>query len=412
MPKMYVCFVLDFFQPSPQSSLIVEEATRDCYLPLIELFNSGPNAKFTVSLPNSLARLLSVYGKESRVLDGLRMAMKSDKVEMTHTGAYHPIFPLLPKHEVRRQIELDIAFKAEEFGLTTRNGILSPEYCYADDLIPLYRDLGFRWTIIDDSPMLANGIEIGEETIWQVDNVAVLMRSSLWSNRLTPQVGLQPPTGRNFVSQLSQESSQLCHDAYKIITLSGEVFGHHFKYYQETFLREMLFALEDCQGIQLARVSDLLSIKSIRKMAKPPESGKSFKYFPPCSCGTDVTGDFYPHWRSKGNPIHESQWELTNLILDACTGTSFQTDANSRLRDLLDRAFYSTQYFWASFWYWKEDHVHEVYEGIDLQMRALYQCARLKNDSTLLERGQEIYVRLMREVHEERRRRTVSQKGG
>jgi len=56
------------------------------------------------------------------------------------------------------------------------------------------------------------------------------MRSSLWSDRLTPQAGRQPPTGRDFVAQLSHEIAQRNHDAYKIIALPGEAFGHHIKY--------------------------------------------------------------------------------------------------------------------------------------------------------------------------------------
>ena len=34
---------------------------------------------------------------------------------------------------------------------------------------------------------------------------------------------------------------------------------------------------------------------------------------------------------------------------------------------LLDRAFYSTQRFWASFWFWGAE---QIYQGIDHQMRA------------------------------------------
>ncbi|PZN84816.1 MAG: hypothetical protein DM484_02325 [Candidatus Methylumidiphilus alinenensis] len=403
MAKMYVAFLLDLFQPSSQNDKVIDEVTRECYQPLVELFNSKPNAKFTVSLANSLASLLIEFRKD-KVIEGLKQAVKFGKIEMIHTGAYHPIFPLLPDQEVKRQIALDKDLKSEHFGVTTTSGIFSPEMCYHDKLLPLYQEMGFQWTIIDDCVMEINGIRIPQHEIYHVNDIAVFMRSELWSNRIKNGHHL---TGREFVRQMEAEIQLQQQDCYTIIAISGETFGHHVKYYQETFLRDMLCKLSKSDSVELCLVSDLLNIKGLSKIEKPKEVGQIFEYFPPCSWATQPDnykrGDYYPLWKSKDNPIHENLWKLTDLIWDANSNINFNIEGDeqhsglNKLRDLLDRAFYSTQYFWASIWFWNPE---RIYEGIDLQMRTLYLTASLMDNYELLKAGQEIYTQLMWAIHQ------------
>ncbi len=395
MARMYVAFLLDFFQPSSRG-LIIDEVTEECYLPLIDLFNCDIGPKFTVSMANSLAVILYENGKEE-VLEGLRSALKADKAELVHTGAYHPIFPLIPTREVRRQIELDIDFKADCFGLTSRDGIFPPELCYEDSLTQLYSELGFRWTITDNRIMEMNGVRIPDDEIYHISDLKVLMRSSFWSDRIRQPDALGAYiTGSQFVRELEREIAGRDRDCYKIVVLSAETFGHHVKYYEETFLRDMLCAIQNSDTVDLCLVSDLTIVFADHCKPKQQETGKGFTYFPRTSWATHpedyARGDPYPHWKSIGNPIHEKLWELTNLIFDACQNIDFKNPAHADLRSLLDRAFYSTQYFWASIWFWNPE---QIYEGIDLQMRVLYKCTNMTRNWRLLNQGQDIYSSLM-----------------
>lgn len=409
MPRMYIALLLDFFQPPTQGYELIDTIARECYRPVFDMFNAHPNARFTISMANSLARLLVEYGKED-VLESLRCALDSKRIELTHTGASHTIFPLIPEREVRRQIELDIDFKSQPqpFGLESRAGIIAPELSYHDDLIAIYRDLGFRWTVIDDRVMELNGIRVPQAEILHVEDFAVFMRSSFWSDQVTRKADDDGRflTGYEFVRCLRSEAENQHTESYKIIAISGETFGRPDKYYyEETFLREMLFALAECEEIRLCRISDLLGIPSLRKTAKAREQGKAFTYFPSCSWATHPPdynrGDFYPHWKSNGNAIHRGLWDLTRLILGACEAIDWCNEDNAGLRKLLDRAFYSTQYFWASIWFWDPG---LVYEGLDGQMRALYKCANLTENDQLIEEGQRIYADLMWEIYDRSRR--------
>jgi hypothetical protein len=405
---MHVAFLLDFFQPSAQG-LVIDEVSNECYLPLIDLFNSDLAPRFTVSLANSFAGMLAENGKDD-LIKGLGHALDDRKIELVHTGAFHSIFPLIPIQEVRRQIELDIRYKSEHFGLETLGGIVPPELCYADELVSLYRDMGFSWTIIDDRVMEMNGVRVPDNEIFHVSQFAVLMRSSFWSDRLRrPSENGTYPSGREFVRQLEREVAGRNQDCYKIIALSAETFGHHVKYYEETLLRNMLFEIEKSNTVRLCLVSDLLKTDTLVLTEKSKEKDRTFSFFPPTSWATQPEnyqrGDWYPHWKSRGNPIHEKLWELTNLIFDACRDINFQNDAHSDLRSLLDRAFYSTQYFWASIWFWNPE---QIYDGIDLQMRALYKCARLTRNLRMLNRGELIYTALLWAIDDRARRETGS----
>jgi len=422
MSRMYIAFLLDFFQPPRQKYGLLREIIAECYRPLVEMFNFHQNARFTVSIAKSLVELLTYYD-ESEIIDRLKQATESGHVELMHTAAYHPILPLLEEQEVRRQIKLDVECKEEAFGVTKRSGFFSPEMCYEDRFIPVFQDLGFRWTVVDDGVMGMHGIEVPDRAILHVGHVAVLMRSSFWSNRIRPSEHSELClTGKEFIEQLEQEASGRTEDCYRVVALSAETFGHHNKYYEETFLRDMLFALDRSRAVQLCCVSDLLTINSLPHVQKRWEPGGF--YFPRCSWATQPEdcqrGDPYPHWSSRSNAIHERLWALTNVILESCRGIDFESPVNQKLRRTLDRAFYCTQYFSASIWFWKPS---LIYEGIDLQMRALYRCARLTGNEQALIEGQRIYADLMMEIMREVYRRpetksikeaelTLQQEGG
>ena len=87
MAKLYVAILLDFFQPATQHPRVIDKITDECYQPLIDFFNTKRNAKFSVSVSNSLIELLQAQGKE-QIITGLKEAVDNRKIEMLHTGAH------------------------------------------------------------------------------------------------------------------------------------------------------------------------------------------------------------------------------------------------------------------------------------------------------------------------------------
>jgi alpha-amylase/alpha-mannosidase (GH57 family) len=402
MAKMYIAVLLEFYQPPTQTEQVLKSIANQCYFPLVKLLNCDLDPKFSISLTNSLVELLERFGLLENFLEDLKMAYAENKIEIVHTGAFHPIFPLIPHDEVKRQIELDIGLKGNIFGQVERKGVISPELSYDDKLLALFQKVGFKWTLVNDKIMAIHGIHIPSHEIYTVDGFAVFLRSSFWSDQIrSKRADNRYWTGKEFVQYMNLEAANQDRDSYKVISLTAETFGHHLRYFQETFLRDMLFELQQCKNVKLCFISDLLKIDNLQKCPKEKERGKEYTYFPPSSIATDTENvphsDPYPHWKSNGNKVHEKLWALTDLVINACKFVDFDKGHNRDLRDMLDKAFYSGQYFSASIWYWKPN---LIYEGIDLQMRALYKYCRETNDFVTLRKGQKIYRELIWDIYE------------
>nr|VFJ91435.1 MAG: Glycosyl hydrolase family 57 [Candidatus Kentron sp. LFY] len=403
MATMHIAFLLNFAQPADQNVDVTKRIARECYIPLSELFACDLVPRFSLSIPNVLLSHLNDTGQDGVIIPLLKKAMSEEKLEIVHSGAYSPIFPLLPEREVERQIELDFEYKRRELALESRAGIYSPELCYEDSLLSLYERLGFRWTLIDDKLMQSVDVPIPQKEIYRVDGFSIFLRSSFWSDRIGAVGQREGWRGRDFIAHLDEEMVGESDDCYRVFCLAGETFGHHIPYYHQTFLLDMLYALRDSKHVRLCRVSDLLTTDSLAQIPKREEIDKGFVYFPPSSAATQwenyERGDPYPLWRSRKNPIHEAQWQLTGLVLEATRGVNFGHGENAELRRLLDRAFYSQQYYWASIMNWQKGMKFIIHEGIDYQMRVLYKAVRMTDNQELFARGTVLYTRLMRELY-------------
>ena len=390
---------------------MLKRLTNECYAPLAKLLAGEPRLRVTLSFARSLIEGLKAWGLDDAVIPAIAQGVTQGNVELAHSGAYHSVFPLLSEREVRRQVELDLEAKGDLFGPTAPRGILPPELCYSDRLLPLFRDLGFRWTLVDDKLLGRFGIPVPTGEVYRVQDLAVLFRSDLWSDSIRqPREGGGHWTGRAFAAELAREARGLAGDAYKVLMLPGETFGHHIPWFQETFLRDLVYALADYPELSLSTVSELLESSCFPETPPPPHGPTGFEFLPPSSMATRVKdwdrGDPYPHFSSRGNPIHKRLWRLTKLILRVTDRPDLDVPKFERLRDLLDSAFYSGQYFHASLWYWDPG---PVLEGIDRQMRVLYEYARVTEDRESLRLGQRIYASLLWKV--DQRRQAEARKG-
>lgn len=400
MTTMHIAFVLELYQPPYQSQEMLERITNECYVPLARLLEAE-RFPITLSFTQSLIERLDAFGLLDSVRPAIQYGVERGDIELVHSGAYHSVFPLLSDREVNRQIQLDMETKGTWFGPTEARGILPPELCYKDGLLPLFRSLGFTWTLVNDKIMQGFGIKVPDSEVYDAEGLAVLLRSSLWSDGIREHKTEGGHwTGRDFSREMAYEVERLGRDAYKVIMLPGETFGHHVPYFQETFLRDLLYALADCQSVRLDTVSGLLDSGRFRRVEITPRGSSEFQFLPPSSVSTHwedlERGDPYPHFRSCGNSVHEGLWQLTSLIMEATGRLDFARPDFQRLRRLLDSAFYSGQYYHASLWFWDSG---PILEGVDRQMRALYEYARATEDFKALHAGQEIYTNLLWEVH-------------
>jgi alpha-amylase/alpha-mannosidase (GH57 family) len=374
----YLAFLFHLYQPPTQLGWVVDKIVEDCYLPLTDLLNSRLNPRFNININYSLTELLVSLGHE-KVLRNLSSAASAGKVEFTESGAYHPIFPLIPEDEVVRQLELNHTKNKAVFGeCYDPKGIFPPEMCYNSRAARITREMGYKWIITDDLPFSYYNKNVPSSHIIDVDGTGVFLRSNRWSNELS----FNTWKGNDFISEIRSVLDGWFgdKDGYLVIAMDGETFGHHHHYYHEKFIHAMLSSLaDDPRDIKLVTLSEIFE-----KFPKKPS------FVPPSTWSASMedlySDDPYPLWRSKFNPIQHNQWQLTYHILRLV-----RTVEDAELRSLMDRALYSCQYWWASSWHFDPS---QIYRGSFLLLDTLEKYSRLTGDKESLRLGRELYNNL------------------
>src|SRR5438094_345446 len=102
-----------------------------------------------VKRPTSTARRLLQPQKHGDVLDRFRALAEASQIELTGTALYHPILPLVPAAERRRQIQLNHQIGRRAFGEAFQpRGFFPPELAFAPSIVPSVADSGHEWIVL------------------------------------------------------------------------------------------------------------------------------------------------------------------------------------------------------------------------------------------------------------------------
>src|SRR5438093_1547674 len=101
----YVNFLFHIYQPPVQEDEILAQIVQQSYEPLTRIIREFEDLRFTLNVNFSLVELLNE--RFPQVIDNISKAYDSGTLELTTTGAYHPIFPLIPPSEIQKQLELN-----------------------------------------------------------------------------------------------------------------------------------------------------------------------------------------------------------------------------------------------------------------------------------------------------------------
>jgi predicted glycosyl hydrolase (DUF1957 family) len=388
----YLTFLFHIYQPPVQADKVLEDVVRQSYEPLTRLIRKFSDLRFSLNITFSLVELLK--DPFYQVIENIKCAYESGNLELTATGAYHPLFPLIHLSDVERQIKLnEIGNRKFLSASFSPEGIFPPELAFNGTLVSLFKRLGFKWTITDDCNVQYYGIEVPYNKVYSLNGFAVFLRSNMWANRFANYQG-EWPRGGDFVNELLGSLDRWTgdEDGYVIIALDGETFGHHHRHLNEYFLSGLFDALGRADSrLRTAHLSELLT----RFQVVPG-------FIPPGSWSTDLADtlnrDYFSWWKSRRNPIHQLQWEFTNLVLE----TVHKLNA-AEINEDMDRALYSCQFWWASFWKFNPP---EIYKGAFNMMRILQKAVEMLGTADLrLKEGERVFRLLVTEI--ERRRHAV-----
>ncbi len=368
---IYWAQLLHFYQPPTQVPSVLKKICDESYRPLLRVFGEHPNAHVTVNINGVLTDMLLDCGHND-VIEGLRHLAEKGQLEFTGTGKYHPILPLLPGKEVRRQIDLNAQTNRRLLGKSySPQGFFPPEMCYSSDILQPIMDSGYRWIILSG---IACPAEWPMDVVHRVERngrtLTLLFRDDVLSNRIS----FQSLSAREFIAHLQGWQGDR-ESIYVVTAMDAETFGHHIQDWEMTFLASVYQELEPAaeavpevrqatalagqhetlltngeaaDKIQMVTISQLLDLFPQGQAMEPSPSSWS-------TLPDDMqNSNYYPLWQDRNNEVHRLQWEHLSICIELvnqaleCADNDESRRSATIARGLLDRAEHSCQMWWAS----------------------------------------------------------------
>lgn len=331
---MYWTNFLHIYQPPTQTPEILERVTNECYRPLVAILLRHPHARITLNINGCLTEQLVRDGYRD-VLDGLRELAARGQIEFTGSAKYHPILPLIPEEEAIRQIELNTEVNRRYLGNVYRpQGFFSPEMCYSRGVAEMVHRLGYRWIIVDELSYCGKLGIVRYDRLYRIRGLQdfyVFFRERLTSAGITYG---SLPTGETLLRRLGAAVGQ---KRYLLTATDGEVYGHHRKGQEQ-----LLIDIFASKMLDLCRLTDLFTLFQEEEEVDPL----------PCSWSTWedelAAAISYPQWAYPGHGLHDTQWALTRLAIEALASADRSAPGYEAARQYLDEGLHSCQYWWAS----------------------------------------------------------------
>lgn len=379
--EIVLAHLWNVYQPPDQTDEWVKLITDECYRPLTRWLSKIRLFRATISINASLVRHL-IRLRLDEVIENFGIAAQRGVIELTGSGANHPILPELlsyshGEYEVRRQIELNERLMGDVFsGVWERKGFFPPEMAFSVPLAHILKDMGYKWAITDAALYDASnpGTSIPFSKVGTVDGLPVFFKSSYWSKKFAlewPGHGIYDTSG--FVYYMVQELKQWFdgHVGHLALAYDGETWGHHIKPYNIDALDRYVGACIDCK-VRTALFSDILN-----------EFDKTDVRISPGTWSTEVDdirkGNYWPLWRHKHNPVHVLLGQMTQyaigLVHLAAEKAADHSDsakvAYEIARKQLDQGVFSCKEWWANPLHGKWNPNH-IWNGFKLLQGAIY----------------------------------------
>ena len=145
---VYFAFLFHIYQPPVQIPLVIKQIVNESYRPIIEALRDHPEAKITLNINGTLTEQLHDFGYED--LLGLITTIASrGQIEFTGSGKFHPLLPLIPEPEIKRQINLNDETNQYFFGkLYHPRGFFPPEMAISEEVLKTVKKAGFEWIVM------------------------------------------------------------------------------------------------------------------------------------------------------------------------------------------------------------------------------------------------------------------------
>lgn len=230
---IYWAQLFHFYQPPTQTPQVLEKICNESYRPLLEILRQLHHVRATLNINGALLEMLHNHGHRD-IIFNLQSLAEKGHIEFTGSGKYHPILPLLPLAERKRQIELNTATSNQFLGKAYEpKGFFPPEMCFGDEILPEVIAAGHQWIILS-GVACPNAWPL--DKIYQVESggkrISVFFRDDILSNKIS----LEQTNAHDFLEQLKKLKGNE-ENVYVITAVDAETFGHHIQNWENLFLR-------------------------------------------------------------------------------------------------------------------------------------------------------------------------------
>ncbi|MFX1315928.1 MAG: hypothetical protein ACFE9T_08700 [Promethearchaeota archaeon] len=341
---VHFAFLFHIYQPPVQIPSVINQIVNESYRPIIEALRDHPGAKITLNINGTLIEQLHDFSYDDLIQTITSLASQG-QIEFTGSAKFHPLLPLIPEPEIKRQIELNNETNRHFFGnLFNPHGFFPPEMAISEEVLKIVKKMGFEWIIMSGiantlSEFPTNHVSIhpnGLKLLFRDDYISIDCAFDKINNVDA------------FINRLYYRHTS--EDYYVILAMDGETFGHHVNHAIKDFLIPLFNALPHRNDIKICTVSEIVKRFPKGFTQIPRDSSWSTM---PYDIATDVP---FPLWFDPDNQIHIEQhrffmYALTLIHLSAKYRESMDEEKRrifDNARNLLDRGIHSCQQWWAS----------------------------------------------------------------
>lgn len=324
MNKITWVNLLHFYQPPAADNKTVIEAAEKSYKKIVSALKNHPEIKFTFNLTGCLLEKLDELGFHDLIAD-LKSLNSKGQIELTGTAAFHPILPLLPESEMKKNIEANQIILKKYFGKNFRapQGFFLPELAYSPKTAKIIAALGYKWIILDEISAFGKlgELDFNKAYIEKTTGLKIFFRSRELSRSYVPLTIL------NLIEQN--------YTGLALTATDAELYG--LRHNDTTAFEKLLKRPE----IKTLTISEFLSGLKEKVELKPLAS--SWESTP----NELKRGTPFILWQNDKNQIQKLLWQLTDLAI--ATVNKYQADANyGWARTHLNRGLASCTFWWAS----------------------------------------------------------------
>ena len=325
--------LLHLYQPVNTDAHVIKEATEKSYYRIVRAIEEHPNVKFTLNITGCLFLRWEELGYTD-LIKRIAGLIKQGRIELTGTACYHPVIPLIPEKETRRQIKENEEILQKHFGKNFKpNGFFMPELSYSPETARIIKSMGYQWIILDEMAVDGTIVRHDFNQVYYDKNsgLKIIIRSRKISNSYVPK------TVTEILNSIQKSDASDSGDSVIATVTDGELYG--LRYIDQTAIFEKLLKRRDLQTITISEFVKQ-SKKEIISIKPQPHSWvtseKEYQKKEP-----------FNFWQEKSNVVQKKLWQLANLSYS--TIESNQNDKNYHwARWHFVRGLASCTFWWAS----------------------------------------------------------------